>query len=303
MRNHNIESNKDMWVRVTSHQTIPKQEPRPRIAVVVLNYFKSERVVEGLLALRKQSAYNDCAVVVVDNSKSDAEARVLNDTLMNNEKLIVTHENLGYSQGINLGVSNVWGWDYLLLMNPDILVPDKDTISEMCRVLEKNPKLGILSSMQRNDDGSVVEVARRFPSLPIQVLRRLFPTQFHEHDLLEPLQGANAELLVNMDWVQSSFIMIRRSLWDRIGGFDERFFVFMADVEMCRMAWKEGYEVAVTSAVTVRADGVRASQGAFRDIIHEKVLRIHIMDALKYQMNVTYQTLKPLLKSRNQNLK
>jgi hypothetical protein len=79
-----------------------------------------------------------------------------------------------------------------------------------------------------------------------------------EKDEMQKMDKAKTQ---DVDWLQSSFICIRKDLWDNIGGFNEKYFLFMADAEICLESWKRKKKVQFFSDVEVLADGIRCSGG------------------------------------------
>jgi GT2 family glycosyltransferase len=254
----------------------------PRIAIIIVNFHKAERLVRGLELLRLQSLSPQMKIVVVDNSVSRQEADMLRRHTRPNESLIISAENLGYSRAVNLAVRNAGRHDYILLASPDILVEDPGAIREMVSLLQAEPRIAVLATLQHNDDGSPVEVARQFPKFWRQILRRSNPQGFQELHIQSALDD-NLRI-IDVDWVQSSFVMIPRTFWDEVSGLDEAYKIFMADVAICWRAHKQGLRVAVTSLVNVRADGLRSSRGGIRDIFRSRPLRIHLRDAMMYYL-------------------
>jgi len=239
-------------------------------------------LVTGLEFLRLQTMAPHMKIVVVDNSVSRQEAEILQRHTRPNESLIISAENLGYSRAVNLAARNAGRHDYILLASPDILVEDRRAIEEMAFLLQSEPRIAVLATLQRNDDGSPVEVARQFPNFWRQILRRSNPRAFEEFHIQSALH--DSAQIIDVDWVQSSFVMIPRAFWDEVSGLDEAYKIFMADVAICWRAHKLGRRVAVTSLVNVRADGLRASRGGIRDIFRSRPLRIHLRDAMIYYL-------------------
>jgi N-acetylglucosaminyl-diphospho-decaprenol L-rhamnosyltransferase len=260
------------------------ERARKKIAIVVLNYFKAARVVEGLASLRRQSGSSTLEFIVVDNSVDEEQHRILRSGLEEGEKLICNPKNVGYSRGINVGMNAAGDFDYVLLVNPDIIVDDPATVERLVDQMGQRPDIAVLSPMQSNDDGALVEVARRFPTFFQQFARRSAAGRFVDYDLLKPLQIGGADTTVTVDWVQSSFVLVRGTFWRSIGGLDERYFVFMSDVELGLRARDEGYAVAVTASARVRADGIRASRGGPLSVFRSRVVRIHLHDAFIYHL-------------------
>jgi GT2 family glycosyltransferase len=266
----------------TAHAAKTQDPDYPRIATIIVNFHKAERLVAGLKLLRLQTMAPQMKIVVVDNSVSRQEAETLERHMRPNESLIISAENLGYSRAVNLAARNVGRHDYILLASPDILVEDPRAIQEMVSLLQTEPRIAVLATLQRNDDGSPVEVARQFPSFWRQILRRSNPRAFQELHIQSALD--DSVRIIDVDWVQSSFVMIPRAFWDEVSGLDEAYKIFMADVAICWRAHKQGLRVAVTSLVNVRADGLRASRGGICDIFRSRPLRIHMRDAALYYL-------------------
>lgn len=262
---------------------------KSRIAVVIVNYRKAARVSECLAALRRQTVAANLSIMIVDNSEDAGQAQLLQQSVEPGEHLHVTPTNLGYTKGVNLAVSLSEPAEYLLIVSPDIIVDDQNCIEKMLHHIESRPDIGVLSVRQINDDGSQVEVARNYPSLLDQVARRILSTPSRDRALLTAVYAPDAPADIYTDWVQSSFMLIRRSDWDAVGYLDERYFLFMADIEICRRIQNRGKKISVYTEVQVRADGIRASRGGWMTIFTTKAQRYHVKDALVY-----YLTRSPL---------
>lgn len=263
-----------------------------RIAVIVVNFWKARRIVESIRSLREQTIGHRLNIVVIENTVDPGEIDLLRAELRGDEKLIIPTCNLGYSRGVNLAAQNAAPFDDVLLLNPDIIVDDSRSLELLESQMLDDPSIGVLAALQRNDDGSVVEVARNFPTLSGQIMRRLQPGSLTEYDLVQPLLGTETAM-VDVDWVQSSFTLVKGELWRSIGGLNQRYKIFMSDVELSEVAHRYGLRVAVTNATTVRADGKRASAGGIGDIFSNYVLRTHVRDALFYHTSRKLRISRP----------
>jgi GT2 family glycosyltransferase len=259
-------------------------DPSRRLAIVIVNYFKADRILENVQALTRQTIAPLLRVVVVDNSADEAERVHLRAGLPESAQLIILPRNLGYSRGVNLAALNARPFEDILLLNPDIVLDEPFALETLLNEFHGQRRIGVMAALQSNDDGSPVEVARRFPNLVKQVLRRLKPGAYTDHDVLRPLLERPRSGMLDVDWVQSSFTLVRGDIWERLGGLDESYEIFMADVALCQAVHALGYRVVVSSAVTVRADGLRASQGGLGAVFHSRALRVHVRDAVKYQL-------------------
>lgn len=261
--------------------------PAARTAVVIVNYHKAPRLIRVLESLRRQSVASSLTFVIVDNSTDEAEAQLLREAVRPCETLIVNDSNEGYSKACNAGVRAAGASDYVLLLNPDVVLDDPQAVEVLTGCVAADSTIGALGCLQCNDDGSYVENARTYPSLTKQVVRRLTHDGFRDVRLIEPLLGNPPAESIDVDWLQSSLVLVQRPLWDQIGGLEEAYYIFMADVDFCRRVHALGYRVAITSRVTVRADGRRASSGGLLDVFRSRALRIHISDAITYYRRIS----------------
>lgn len=273
------------------------------ISVVIVDFFKAERVLDNVAKVISQRGDFELEVIVIDNSLDEENQRILSKYAgTENVTLIFNLQNIGYTQACNQGARICRG-DYLFFVNPDIDWKSDTTIQNIIAIFEKDPKIGIVGTRQLNDDGSIPDTVRRFPNLPAQIIRRTFLrnlpllksiAEYYEHIDFDYYQTAN------VDWVQTSFIGISRKVWEKVNGFDNRYFIFMADPDICYKCWEAGYKVHYESDVVVGADGLRCSAGGFIDVFHNRVLRFHIRDALIYYFKYL---LKPRIPTARKYLK
>lgn len=252
-----------------------------RMHVSIVDYFKAPRVVLAIAAIPEQVSGVHLHISVLDNSCSSANFQVLMDRVNRKDvTLIQAQRNTGYVTGINLSVD--WSADYIVLLNPDVILAEADVLGETARFLDRNVDVGIVGIRQVDDDGSLTEVARKFPTFFSQIKRRVRFAD--EEGALRPFVGLSEEgdEAASVDWLQSSFWMVRGSVWRALGGLDERFFLFMADPDFCRRALKVGYRTVILRGYHGRADGIRASAGGVFSVLTRRTLRIHIIDMLRY---------------------
>lgn len=257
-----------------------------KISVLILDYLKADKVVQNVTSLKKQRGDFTLEIIIVDNSQNPKNAEVLKNHFANvsGVKLCINERNNGYTKGNNQAAHLATG-DYLLILNPDIRCTDPQTIETLLNRLQSNPEIGIVGPAQKNPDGLMETTARDWPKLWVQFLRRSYwqcipgLKSFIARDILA---HKNLNIIQAVPWLQSSCILLQRSLWDQIGGLDERYFIFMADTELCYQAAKYGFKTIYDPSVVVQADGVRASRGSFWAFIWNPIIRFHIVDAWRY---------------------
>lgn len=258
-----------------------------KASIIILDFLKSKRVCENVESIQKQITSFPFEVIIVDNSANPLNAKKLNPLRRYpNVKIFINETNVGYIRGNNRGVKRAKG-DYILIVNPDIIWSDPNTLQKLVDYMEKHPEVGVLGPKQINDgDNSTAMTVRAFPKLTLQIARRTtlrkFPVikHFVAHDECRNLNYQNTQ---PVDWLQSSFWITRRSLWNKLGGLDKRYFIFMSDPDYCFKCWKSGFKVIYYPKVTVHADGIRASAGGVKEFFKTWILRQHFKDAVKYR--------------------
>ncbi len=260
---------------------------KPKASIIILDFFKSKRVVKNVESLMSQKVNFPFEVIVVDNSANPLNAKKLAPlSKFKNVKVFINEKNIGYVQGNNRGVKRAKG-EFILIVNPDILWGDKHNFQKLIDQMEKDEKIGVLGPQQINDDdGSIAMTVRAFPKLTLQIARRTklrnlpIIRHFVAKDECRNLDYHKAQ---EVDWLQSSFWVTRRKLWNKFGGLDKRYFIFMSDPDYCWKSWTSGYKVVYYPKVKVHADGIRASHGGIKAFFKKWILRQHLKDAIKYR--------------------
>lgn len=260
-----------------------------KASVIILDYHKADKVCLNVESLLKQEVTFEYEVIVIDNSTDRPNAEKLKGlSEHNNVTVTINKTNTGYIKGNNLGASKASG-EYLFIVNPDILWGKQTNLQQMVDYMESHESIGILGPKQLNEnDGSIAMTVRAFPRFFLQIARRTrlrnlpFLKKLVAHDEMQHLDHTKTQAV---DWLQSSFWVLPKSLWDSFGGLNNDYFIFMADPDMCFKVWQKGYEVVYHPEIEVYADGKRASEGSGIDIFKKWILRQHLKDSLRYCMN------------------
>jgi len=261
---------------------------KPKASIIILDFFKSKRVCENVESIQKQKVDFPYEIIVVDNSANPLNAKKLAPlSHYPNVKVFINETNIGYVSGNNRGVQRAKG-EYILIVNPDIIWKDQHTFQRLINYMDKHQTIGVLGPKQINDgDGSIAMTVRAFPKLTMQIARR---TMLRKLPIIRSLvahdecRDLNYSMTQCVDWLQSSFWVTRHSLWNKLGGLDNRYFIFMSDPDYCFKCWQEGFEVVYYPEVKVYADGIRASAGGVKEFFNKWILRQHMKDAIKYRI-------------------
>jgi N-acetylglucosaminyl-diphospho-decaprenol L-rhamnosyltransferase len=217
--------------------------PCPNVDIVIVNWNSRSLLRECLADLDQSTIAERLGVIIIDNASTDGSA----DGLVAHRvrlDLVLNSENRGFAAACNQGAARGRA-PFVLFLNPDVRV-DPDTVAGAARHLDDpvNCAVGILGVQLLDPEGRVQASCARAPtaaSLLLQTvfLDRICPGLVPRHFLSEWDHGDTRPV----DQVMGAFLMIRRALFDRLGGFDERFFLYYEDVDLCLSARQAGWAV------------------------------------------------------------
>jgi N-acetylglucosaminyl-diphospho-decaprenol L-rhamnosyltransferase len=220
-----------------------RHESGPTVDIVIVNWNSQTLLRECVAALEGSTIAEQLKVVVVDNASTDGSS---NGLKAGRASLEVAHNatNRGFAAACNQGAERGRS-RFVLFLNPDVRVRS-DTIANAVRYMDDptNSGVGILGAQLLDADGDVQRSCARAPTATTLLLHalfldRLFPAFVPPHFLTEWDHGDTRAV----DQVMGAFLLIRRSLFERLGGFDERFFLYFEDVDLCLRARQAGWSV------------------------------------------------------------
>jgi N-acetylglucosaminyl-diphospho-decaprenol L-rhamnosyltransferase len=200
-------------------------------------------------------------IVVVDNECTDESPQIARDAGCD----VVRCARSGYGGAINAGVRALKG-DFFAVLNPDIRFFGADTVPRLTHHF-MHGQVGLVAPALELLDGTLQDSARRTPTPANLLFRRWIGA---ERGWVR--RGGDVE------WTVGAFWIVRREAWERIGGFDERFFLYFDDVDLCHRMRAAGYTVRFDP--TVRAQ--HAFQAASRRPLTAWATRHHIRSALRF---------------------
>ena len=227
-------------------------------AVLIVNYKSYEELRDCLTSLVPYLSHDD-EIVVVDY-ESDARAFDTAIDVSRSTTTVRRSDNLGFAAGVNMAAACTRA-PYLLLLNPDTRVE-----GPVSRVLEDwlvaHAEVGVVGARVLNSDGSVQPTARRFPDVTTALggrstwLTSRFPDNWFSR---RNLGARDAQTPIDVDWVSGACLMTRRNLFDQVGGFDEKFFMYWEDADYCYRLARAGYRCSYVPGVSVRHSGGRSA--------------------------------------------
>ncbi len=207
----------------------------PQVTVIVLNYERPKDTIECLHSL-KLSKYSNVNLIVVDNASPDNSVNQINMAHPDVE-VIVTPNNIGYSGGMNFGVQRAMQFspDYLLLINSDTIV-DEGFISTLIKVVEIYPRSAAASgTIYYSPEQAKLWYAGG-------TIRYWRASGFTNHEHLKGRDYNNGDIK-KVSFLAGCAVLIRVSAIQQVGLFDERFFMYLEDTELCSRLLRNNYEL------------------------------------------------------------
>jgi GT2 family glycosyltransferase len=214
------------------------------ISIIIVNYRVPEHLRETLRSIYQAELCERTEIIVVDNASGD-QSRQLITTEFPATRWIQLKHNIGFGKACNIGVQNARG-TYILLLNPDTMIA-RNTLSVAFSFFESHPDVGLIGPKIINPDGTLQASCKRgFPTPAVTFyhfsgLSRLFPNS-HRFGRYH-LSFMNPDTAAPVDAVSGSFMFMPRTLFQQIGGFDERFFLYGEDLDLCYRIKESGHEV------------------------------------------------------------
>lgn len=238
-----------------------------RWAAVVVNYEAGDHLEACVRSVLADDSAGPVELVVVDNGSRDGSvermARAFPDV-----RVVRAPGNVGYARGANLGIGATRA-PIVAVLNPDTRV-EPGTAAALVERLEQRPLLAACGPRIKNPDGSDYPSARANPSLLTAAMHGLlarvrpgnrFTRRYHQRD-------ADPSVARPVDWCSGAAMWLRRDALDDVGGWDERYYMFFEDVDLCLRLRAAGWDIEYQPAGVVWHEvGVSRARRPYRMLL------------------------------------
>lgn len=254
------------------------------LSIIIVNYKSKDKLINCLNSIASSDLDNiKYEIIIVDNASGDNLLDINNN--FENLNIIYSNKNLGMGAGNNLGISNSRG-NYILISNPDI-VYKKDTIKNLYQTIENNENYALVGPKLLNPDNSLQYSVAKFPKIYLPFLRRtaigkLFPKYLNDYFL----KSEDYDKIKEVDWLLGACFIVRRHqvFLKSAKLFDERFFMYFEDIDLCRRIREKNYKVIYYPDAIAVHDHTRASARLiwYKAIFKDKLAREHLKSWFLY---------------------
>ncbi len=234
-----------------------------KLSISLVHYFADAALKKCLQSLQQHPFYGDVEILIVNNGSFEPIS------LPANARLIPTEKNLGYGAAHNRAVKGAQG-EYVLLCNPDLEFTES-ALDRLVACFESHPKAGIVGPKLMFKNGETQDSARSFPTFWKLLCHRLGRKEG------APQQACQT------DWLVGAALLMKREVFLQLGGFDERFFLFFEDTDLCRRVKQARYEVWYCPEAVFKHEKLRLSESQLPGgFFFKKAFWHHVASAVKY---------------------
>ncbi len=257
---------------------------------IIVNHYRTPEVLRNCLNSVKEDlkeADFEWELIVTDSATIEKTTEMMASEFPD-VRFLPAEENIGFGRSINLALREAKG-EYLFIINADIVIDEKGAIRNMLSYMQEHAEIGMLGPKLWNINNTWQQSAFRFYT-PMTVFYRrtlLGRTPFGKKNLdyflMKDIFKNDITEPIPVDWLMGSAMMVRGRDLEKVGDFDERYFMYFEDVDWARRFWENGLKVVYYPKVTMYHYHFQSSKkkGVFKTAFN-KYARIHVESALKY---------------------
>lgn len=228
-----------------------------KLSVIIVSYNVRYYLEQCIYSVQRAAEGVDYEILVVDNHSGDGSVEYLKERFYDSITLIESNHNLGFAKANNIAFRQSKG-EYVLLLNPDTFVGET-CIRQVLEFMDTHPKSGGAGVMMYDGNGNVARESRR--GLPTPYVSFLKMLGFTKRYYMSHLSWDKPE---RIEVVSGAFMMLRRSVLEKIGLLDEDFFMYGEDIDLSYRILKAGFENWYIPARIVHYKGESTQKTSFR---------------------------------------
>lgn len=253
------------------------------VSIIIVHTFEKKMIRQTLRGIRRAAPKIQFEVIVVDNNPPEGMEEVLKNEFPE-ARYFRNPKNIGFGAAMNVGIREARG-RYVLIFNPDIVV-GPGSLEELTRFMDEHPDVGVVGPRLKNPDGSLQYSCYRIPSLLLPAYRRtpLGKLPMGKAAVADYMMyNVSHDETMDVDSLIGAAMFTRKTALAKVGLFDERFFMYYEDNDLCRRFWENGFRVVYHPRSEMIHYHRRASaDGGLLQQLMNRFAWIQIASAIKY---------------------
>lgn len=273
-----------------------------KVGIIILNYNGLDNTLDCLDSLRKlEPGNNSLEIIVVDNNSSDGSYEALSK--LKDIAFVQNEKNLGYSGGNNVGIKNVLKWhcDLVVLLNNDTIV-DKDLVGNLVKASSTgdviSPKIYFAPGFEfhkdryaKQDVGKIIWYAGGQID---------WSNIIGKHIGVDEVDKGQFNKRQEVDFATGACIMVKRQVFEKIGLFDEKYFLYLEDMDFCVRAKKAGFKIAFEPSAIIWHKNAASIGGSGSNLQNYYFTKSRLVFAFKFaKLRTKLAVLREIIVSRN----
>ncbi|RDI55260.1 glycosyltransferase family 2 protein [Nocardia mexicana] len=244
------------------------------VDLILVTYNSAEDLTRFLPTLQAAVEPLTLNVLGVDNASADDSADVVEQ---HGGTVIRNSENLGLTRAINQGVALGSG-EWILVANPDTVL-SPGAIARLVDTATSDDRIGLIGPRIAQLDGTPYPTGRKFPGVAVGIVHALLGAVWKSNPATVAYFGRPVDAVSDVDWISGCCMLFRRSAFDAVGGYDERYFMYFEEVKIALDMHRAGYRVVLDPDVEIRhREGGSTRHAPFRKVFnhHRSALRFYM---------------------------
>jgi GT2 family glycosyltransferase len=234
-----------------------------KLSIVILCWNDRKVIADCLRSIYATTRSIEFEVIVCDNGSTDGSVELIRSSYPQ-VHVIENGRNLRFAKGNNIGIRASRG-EYVLILNPDTIIGD-DTLDRMAALADEHPEAAAFGCRVLNADGTYQVSARPFASFTGEWIAALYLRwlgRVSTRLTADSYPGWDGTTERQVDWVSGCFIFARSAVVKALGGFDEQFFYYYEDMDLCRRIRQAGYPILYVPDASITHLGGQSTKDRF----------------------------------------
>lgn len=214
------------------------------VSIIIVNYNLTKEIENCInsLILNVKSSSLKFEIIIVDNNSTDKDIFELEKKIIyKNIFFYYLNKNLGFGKGCNYGFSKASG-EFICFLNPDTLIR-QDIFSPIMNLLQSDQSIGVIAPKQQTKTRFFDFSAGFYPNIFFELFNLFGLGVFLEGFILKIYTKFKGKKYFEIDWILGAAIFIRAELFKTINGFDEDYFMFFEEVDLCKRISSKGFKI------------------------------------------------------------
>ena len=237
-----------------------------KLSIIILCWNDRKVIADCLQSIFSNTHSTEFEVIVSDNGSTDGSIDFIRASYPA-VHVIENGRNLRFAKANNVGIRASQG-EYVLILNPDTIIHET-TLDRIVSFADQHSEAGAFGCRVLNADGSYQRSARPFASFRGEWIAALYLRwlgRVNKWFTSDNYPGWNGTTQRQVAWISGCFILVRSHLLKSLGGFDEQFFYYYEDMDLCRRIWQAGYPILYMSDATIAHLGGQSTKGRLSPI-------------------------------------